>query len=158
MKLTTHLHLLPRLRISGSISLLPLYPYMSSQRGQGQWWRGHRRSLKRCFFFVRGAPQQMLRTHRSLKAYCATPVMKISSFFYQVLQVMEHQWNEIDREKPDNSEKNLSQCHFVHHKPHMDLTWDRTRDSVVRGRRLTDWAMARPKRWFTCHSTTWRGC
>jgi hypothetical protein len=46
--------------------------------------------------------------------------MKMSSFFYQVLQVMEHQWIEIDRGKTDNSKKNLSQCHFVHHKPHMD--------------------------------------
>jgi hypothetical protein len=26
----------------------------------------------------------------------------------------------IDREKPKNSEKNLSQCHLVHHKSHMD--------------------------------------
>jgi hypothetical protein len=80
------------------------------------------------FFFLRGegAPQQMLRTHHSLKVFCATPLMKMSSFFYQVLQVMEHQWNEIDRGKPATRKKNLSQCHFVHHKSHMDLTWDRT--------------------------------
>jgi hypothetical protein len=28
--------------------------------------------------------------------------------------------NAIDRGKPDNSEKNLPQCHYVHHKPHLD--------------------------------------
>jgi hypothetical protein len=32
---------------------------------------------------------------------------------------MEQRWNEIDRGKPKYSEKNLSQCHFVHHKSHM---------------------------------------
>jgi hypothetical protein len=33
---------------------------------------------------------------------------------------MEHQWNDIDREKPKYSGKKLSQCYFVHHKSHMD--------------------------------------
>jgi hypothetical protein len=33
---------------------------------------------------------------------------------------MEHRWNEIDRGKPKYSGKNLSQCHFVYHKCHMD--------------------------------------
>jgi hypothetical protein len=33
---------------------------------------------------------------------------------------MEHWWNEIDRGKPKYSGKNLSQCHFVHYKSHMD--------------------------------------
>jgi hypothetical protein len=31
----------------------------------------------------------------------------------------EQQWNDIDRGKPKGSEKNLSQCHSVHHNP----TW-----------------------------------
>jgi hypothetical protein len=32
----------------------------------------------------------------------------------------EPRWNYIDRGKPKNSEKILLQCHFVHHKIHMD--------------------------------------
>jgi hypothetical protein len=29
-------------------------------------------------------------------------------------------WNDTDRENPKNSEKNLYQCHFFHHKSHVD--------------------------------------
>jgi hypothetical protein len=32
----------------------------------------------------------------------------------------ERRWNDIDRGKPKNSEKNLSQYHCVHHKSHID--------------------------------------
>jgi hypothetical protein len=32
----------------------------------------------------------------------------------------ERRWNDTDRGKTKNSEKNLSQCHFVHHKYHKD--------------------------------------
>jgi hypothetical protein len=71
------------------------------------------------FFAWWRAPQQMLRTHRSLKASCATPVKKMSSFLPSfTINGAPVEWNW--QGKTDNSEKNLSQCHFVHHKPHMD--------------------------------------
>jgi hypothetical protein len=71
-----------------------------------------------CFFMVKGPPHHMLRTHRSLEAYCATLWWRwlVFSFFL----VMEHRWNEIDRGKPKYSGENLSKWHFVHHKSHMN--------------------------------------
>jgi hypothetical protein len=55
------------------------------------WWR---------------VPQQMLRTHHSLKAFCATLWWTWKwAVFYQILQVMEHQWNEINRVKPTTRRK-----------------------------------------------------
>jgi hypothetical protein len=35
---------------------------------------------------------------------------------------MEQRWNDTDRGKPKESEKNLFQCHFVHHKSYMERT------------------------------------
>jgi hypothetical protein len=34
--------------------------------------------------------------------------------------IMELWWSDTDREKLKNLEKSLSQCHFIHHKSHMD--------------------------------------
>jgi hypothetical protein len=45
---------------------------------------------------------------------------KMIRFFFSFFQVMERRWNEMDRGKPKYSGENLSQCHFVHHKYHMD--------------------------------------
>jgi hypothetical protein len=33
---------------------------------------------------------------------------------------MEPWWNDIDKRKPKNVEKNMPQYHFVHHKSNMD--------------------------------------
>jgi hypothetical protein len=39
---------------------------------------------------------------------------------HMIYEYREPQWNDTDRGKLKNSEKNLHQCHFVHHKSHMD--------------------------------------
>jgi hypothetical protein len=42
-------------------------------------------------------------------------------FIHQVIHVSgESWWDDIDRVIPKNSEKNLAQCHFVHHRSHME--------------------------------------
>jgi hypothetical protein len=64
--------------------------------------------------------------------------------FYQFLQSMEHQWNEIDRVKPTTRRKTCPSATLS--TTNLTWTWPGTepRASVVRGRRLTSWAMSRP--------------
>lgn len=56
---------------------------------------------------------------------------------------MEQRWNDTVRENSKNSEKNLSQFYFVHHKRHTD--WAQIRASAVRCRRLTVEPVQGPK-------------
>jgi hypothetical protein len=103
-------------------------------------------SLQRCYYadvgtlFLR-ASQQMLRTHRSLEAYCATLWWRLLVFFVFPCNGAPVEWDwqgktEVLGEKPVLVPLCPTQI------PH-GLTRDRTRASAVRGRRLTAWAMAR---------------
>jgi hypothetical protein len=103
-----------------------------------------KRAILSLNFFLRRAPQRMLRTHRSPKAYCATLWWRWRErWVFKFFQVMEHRWNAINRGKPKYSGKSLSQFHFVHDKSH--VYWPGIEPGpAVGGRRLTAWAMARP--------------
>jgi hypothetical protein len=71
------------------------------------------------------------------QAYCS------SSSWYEY---GERWWNGVDRRKPKNSE-NLSHCHFVYYKSHMDYPVSNPA-SMVRRQRLTAWTVAWPKFFF----------
>jgi hypothetical protein len=60
---------------------------------------------------------------------------------------IEQRWDDTDRGKLKDSEKNLSQCHFVHNKSHMDWPGREPGSLVLRSQRLTTWAMARSIRY-----------
>jgi hypothetical protein len=72
---------------------------------------------------------------------CVSELPPPIGVLFALQMVYEHWWNDIDRRKLKKSEKNLSQCHFVRHKSHME--WP-GREPLLRARRLTAWAMARP--------------
>jgi hypothetical protein len=60
----------------------------------------------------------MLRTHRSLEGLFCNPVMKMMEVFFLLFHF--HGAPVELRGKPKYSGKNLSQCHFVHHKSQID--------------------------------------
>jgi hypothetical protein len=83
--------------------------------------------------------ETMSLNHSRQRAYCSSPRRYTSKEF---------RMSGTDSGQPKNSEENLSECHFVHHKSHMD--WSRCEPgvSVVSGQRITAWAMARHSVFF----------
>jgi hypothetical protein len=72
-------------------------------------------------FFIEGPGSRCYGRTAASKAYCATLWERWRWWgFFCVSILMEQRWNELDRGKPKYSEQDLSQCHFVHHKFHMD--------------------------------------
>ena len=49
----------------------------------------------------------------------ASPICTSGKRITYMKMSMEYWWNDNDREKPKYSDKNLSECYFVHHKSHM---------------------------------------
>jgi hypothetical protein len=76
------------------------------------------RPLSQVIFFCEGPRSRCYGRIAALRII-VHPVMKMISFS-PFFRLMKHRWNEIDRENPKCSRKNLSQCHFVHHKSHTD--------------------------------------
>jgi hypothetical protein len=71
------------------------------------------------YFYVEKGPAADVTDVPQPWGLLCNPVIKMINFF-PFFQVMEHRWIEINRGKPKYSGYNLSQCHFVHHKSHMD--------------------------------------
>ena len=92
------------------------------------------------FFLWWRAPQQMLRTHRSVEVYCATLCRKWLVIF--VFPRNGARWNETDRVKPKYSGEKPVPVPLCPPQIPLGLNRNRTRASALGGRRLTAWAMA----------------
>jgi hypothetical protein len=56
----------------------------------------------------------------SIRRDCVSELRPLMGQLFIAQMIYEYRWNDIDRGNPNNMEKNLSQCHFVHRKFHMD--------------------------------------
>jgi hypothetical protein len=72
------------------------------------------------YLFIEGSRSRCYRRTPALRLIVQHGDEDDEVFFFCFFILMEHRWNEIDRGKPKYSGKNLSQCHFVHHKCYMD--------------------------------------
>jgi hypothetical protein len=101
--------LYPQLRHVSACRLLRMCP--ADQQGTGLI-----RVKKNCgcFFFCEG-PRRKCYGHTAALRLIVQPCDEYDQSFFRFSV-----WNEIDRGKPKYSGKNLSHCHFVHHKFHLD--------------------------------------
>jgi hypothetical protein len=106
------------------------------------------KNRKTSFFMWRRVPQQVLRTHRSLEAYCANLWWRWSVFFFVFpCNGAPVEWN-WQAKTEVLGEKTVPVPFCPPEIPH-GQTRDRKRASAVRDWQLTAWAMARPKTHLT---------
>jgi hypothetical protein len=95
-------------------SLILYYYFVTRDDGRRPWsewfqrlrgWSSFVYQAQLSSFFVVKGPAADATNAPQPYGFFATPVMKMSSFFYQVLQLMEHQWNKINRGKPTTRRK-----------------------------------------------------
>jgi hypothetical protein len=100
------------------------------------------------FFCVVKGPEVDALNAQQLWGLLCNPVMKIIIFFIFASNGASVEWNSQGETEVLGGEKPVP---VLHRQPQIPngLTRDRTRASVVRARRLTAWAMARPKNYVT---------
>jgi hypothetical protein len=114
------------------------------------------------FFVAKCAAADAMDTPQPWSLLC-DPVMKMIRLF-PFFRVMEHRWNGIDG-KTDVLGENSVPVSLCRPQIRHRVTWDRTRASAVRDRRLTAWGMARPSSRSTgqpqgseCSNGTYKVC
>jgi hypothetical protein len=79
-----------------------------------------RRIIYMFFLVVKGPAADATDALQPWGLLCNPMMKKKMIIIFVLFLVLEHRWNETDTGKTKNSGKNLSQCHFAHHKSHTD--------------------------------------